>query len=640
MVVTNPNANPNVAASTSVSAFEDRRQARDAGWHIVTQHPLLGPLAGAATLQEDKAGLISSRSGSGYAIVDSQGVIYYNESKVASPSSWAWVFGHLLLHLGLGHFDVNKTQDLPRIETGMVSRTLWNASCDCVVSAFLRNISLHGHASSSGSSGSGSLSEIPPEMRSASINVTDKDERILYIRMYENGVGDTLALSCKEAGDCDMLDVLRPQEHRPFDAAKWRRLLAEGARRAVHHRMLGDSGLARTPAQNERQWFMTKFPLLGALASCFRIVDDAKICRTLGISIAAVSERRREIYINPDMKLTSDELRFVMAHELLHVGLRHLPRCQGRNPFLWNVACDYVVNRWLIEMKIGKPPKVGILHDEKYANLSADQVYTILEKNRSRYHHLITLGGRGNRDFFEDIHHSYKYRHQQNQNDLDNLFRRCFSQGLLEHDEVNIGRGSLPLGLLEDIKTLAERPVPWDVQLAMLFRDWFPSIETVRTYARASRRQSATPDIPRPRVVLNEEQKNDEGRTFAVILDTSGSMSATLLGRALGAIVSYAFSREVYRVRLILCDAEPYDEGFISPELLRKGYPMQGRGGTVLQPAIDYLDAQQDFPKDGPLLVITDGACDELAIHRPHALLVPAGAVLPFDATGPIFYFS
>jgi hypothetical protein len=44
-----------------------------------------------------------------------------------------------------------------------------------------------------------------------------------------------------------------------------------------------------------------------------------------------------------------------------------------------------------------------------------------------------------------------------------------------------------------------------------------------------------------------------------------------------------------------------------------------------------------DFPKTGPLLVITDGACDVLRIRREHAFLIPAGAGLPFAPRGPVF---
>ena len=42
-----------------------------------------------------------------------------------------------------------------------------------------------------------------------------------------------------------------------------------------------------------------------------------------------------------------------MAHEMLHAALRHGTRRQGRDPYIWNVACDYVINGWLVEMGVG-----------------------------------------------------------------------------------------------------------------------------------------------------------------------------------------------------------------------------------------------------------------------------------------------
>ena len=65
---------------------------------------------------------------------------------------------------------------------------------------------------------------------------------------------------------------------------------------------------------------------------------------------------------------------------------------------------------------------------------------------------------------------------------------------------------------------------------------------------------------------------------------------------------------------------------------------MRGRGGTALQPAIDLLDRDPTFPKDAPVLVITDGDCDRLALGgRDHAFLIPAGRRLPFLPRGPVF---
>jgi predicted metal-dependent peptidase len=129
----------------------------------------------------------------------------------------------------------------------------------------------------------------------------------------------------------------------------------------------------------------------------------------------------------------------------------------------------------------------------------------------------------------------------------------------------------------------------------------------------------------------------DALRTFAVVLDTSGSMDRQILGKALGAIASYSIAREVEAVRLVFCDAAPYDEGYVRPEDVAGRVRIKGRGGTVLQPGFDLLDDSRDFPKDGPVLIITDGMCDVLRVRRDHAFLVPAGNGLPFPPKGPVF---
>ncbi|WP_405177284.1 hypothetical protein OG225_23285 [Nocardia sp. NBC_01377] len=57
----------------------------------------------------------------------------------------------------------------------------------------------------------------------------------------------------------------------------------------------------------------------------------------------------------------------------------------------------------------------------------------------------------------------------------------------------------------------------------------------------------------------------------------------------------------------------------------------------MLQPGIRMLERAEDFPADGPILVITDGQCEALRVRREHAFLVPAGASLPFRPRGPVF---
>ncbi len=128
-----------------------------------------------------------------------------------------------------------------------------------------------------------------------------------------------------------------------------------------------------------------------------------------------------------------------------------------------------------------------------------------------------------------------------------------------------------------------------------------------------------------------------DARTFGVILDTSGSMDREVLGKALGAIASYSMSHDVPAARVIFCDAVAYDAGYLPVEAVASQVRVKGRGGTVLQPGIDLLEHAPDFPRDGPLLIITDGQCDRLQVRREHAFLLPAGRNLPFIPKGPVF---
>lgn len=217
---------------------------------------------------------------------------------------------------------------------------------------------------------------------------------------------------------------------------------------------------------------------------------------------------------------------------------------------------------------------------------------------------------------------------------MDAYYRSAIQRGLDYHQQK--GRGTLPGDFVEEIRAINQPPIRWDVELAKWFDEQFQPLEPHRTYARLSRRQSSTPDIPRPAWTMPEEQK--EQHIFGVLLDTSGSMDRSLLAATLGSIASYAEARDVHHVRVVFCDAAAYDQGIMAPEDIAGTVKVRGRGGTKLQPGIDLLDKDDKFPKEAPLLIITDGACDRLNLHgRNHAFLIPAGSRLPFVPRGPVF---
>ena len=140
---------------------------------------------------------------------------------------------------------------------------------------------------------------------------------------------------------------------------------------------------------------------------------------------------------------------------------------------------------------------------------------------------------------------------------------------------------------------------------------------------------------------MGEADIPEYSRTYGVIIDTSGSMSPSMIGKALGAAASYSVAKDVPYVRVVFCDADAYDIGYVSPEDIADRVMVKGRGGTILQPAVDLLERAKDFPKNGPILIITDGWIEhDLSVHHEHAFLIPYGSRLPFRPKGKVFYFK
>lgn len=407
--------------------------------------------------------------------------------------------------------------------------------------------------------------------------------------------------------------------------------LVDNAKRALQ--LHGEASLRgrhgsdpNSTAARAKRWLISHYPLLGSLLTQFELVEDADVCERLDISIAAIQVATGEIYINPRRQLGLEQAKFVVAHEVLHAGLNHASRRNGRDRYLWNVACDFVINDWLVSMNVGTPPDGGLLFDEELRGWAADDIYLRLAADLRVRRRLSTLRG-DDVDMLDEQAGKFF-------TDREEFCRRALLQGLDYHQSA--GRGLLPQGLVEAIRTLNQPPIPWQARLAEWIQEHCPLPERRRAWARPSRRQSATPETPRPRFVEPEDARATH--TFGVIIDTSGSMQRDELGKALGAVVAYSQAQDVRQVRLVYCDAQPYDEGFVSVDSLAARVQVRGRGGTVLQPAVNLLLGCKDFPKDCPLLIITDGWCEpDLQVARDHAFLVSPGMRLPFPTRKPVF---
>ncbi|MEV5965671.1 hypothetical protein AB0L70_28135 [Kribbella sp. NPDC051952] len=577
-------------------------EAIQLAWQRVVAHPLFAPMVrwGRTPQRGDDC------PPDGWAVIDSYGQIVTHPTRRATPEEWMWVFAHLLIHLGLGH----ATQTRPAPDPAA------SAACDVAVNRYLQSLKL-----------GTPVVRLPPTFPS-------QDEEVLARLWRGAGVPpeyDGLGVAGRHA---DVL-ISRTGFGKPEN---WSERFAAGLSAAAAAAVdvaggarssLADSRSGRHEWDLALAWFISSYPLLGAIASSMTVVAEAELARGWDIQVAAVNATAGEIYVNPLVGMTQNEWRFVMAHEMLHAALRHGERVGGRDHYLWNVAADLVINGWLLEMGVGSMPD-GALHDPVLKGMSVETVYDRITTDLRRYRKLATLRGVGLGDVLgHPLPHTGEAARASG---LDDIYRRALSTGLAYHDPAC---GLLPAGLVEEIRALDHPPLAWDAQLARWFEEHVPAVHKVRTYARASRRQSGTPDIPRPGWIRPVELERLP--TYGVILDTSGSMDRQLLGKALGAIASYSRARDVPAARVVYCDAAAYDAGYVPVDDIAGRMQVRGRGGTVLQPGVDLLERADDFPAHGPILLITDGQCDVVRVRREHAWLIPAGASLPFTARGPVF---
>lgn len=233
-----------------------------------------------------------------WAYVTSTADIYLNPKRTASVGEWEYVISHCLLHLGFGHIDQNREDD-----------PYWNAACDFVVDKFLKD---------------SHIGSPPPEFQvAAPCSVKDEDQVYQWLKENPEAMGNRL-FSTMTRGRPDMLwdGDLRTD----FTV-----VLARSLQDSMKDALRVSTGLPpqkriQTRTDNvfeARDWFISSYPLLGALAASFRIVDDADIVQRMGISVAAISPQLQEIYINPYCRYKKGEWRFILAHEYLHAALRH-----------------------------------------------------------------------------------------------------------------------------------------------------------------------------------------------------------------------------------------------------------------------------------------------------------------------------
>ncbi|MBE9228908.1 hypothetical protein IQ264_26200 [Phormidium sp. LEGE 05292] len=92
----------------------------------------------------------------------------------------------------------------------------------------------------------------------------------------------------------------------------------------------------------------------------------------------------KDVFFNPDylLSLPAAQQDGLFLHEVLHAALLHPLRRGVRDPQVWNIAADIVVNGMIVQQGVFQLPPGG-LRDPKLEHLSVEEVYELLLKEDS-----------------------------------------------------------------------------------------------------------------------------------------------------------------------------------------------------------------------------------------------------------------
>lgn len=365
-------------------------------------------------------------------------------------------------------------------------------------------------------------------------------------------------------------------------------------------------------------------PFLGSLVMHLPLKEAGEWCRTTATDAQA-------FYFNPDFvaNLSLAQTQFILAHEALHCAMGHTHRRNHRVKKRWDVACDHAVNLMLIGEGL-KPPLHGILANQDYMTLSAEEIYPMILEDtpeESFDEHLFDdnqdQGSSSDPNEHSDEQQG-KGQGQQGQSEADEqdssgsptpnkpqelsqaereALNEQWKNRLAAAAQAARQAGKLSQSMLRWVDGLLAPNLPWRALLARYFainqRDDY-------SWRRPSRREGAA-ILPR---------LSSEGLDVIAAIDTSGSISDDELREFISELDALKAQIRA-RVTLIACDNKLAEQGpweFEPWDAMDLPHDIEGGGGTDFRPVFDWVktenlspnllvyftDAEGDFPKLAP----------------------------------------
>ena len=348
-----------------------------------------------------------------------------------------------------------------------------------------------------------------------------------------------------------------------------------------------------------RVWLNTRVPFLGYMTLKLKpkVAGPEHRVPTAGVAPDGT------LYLNPEFVagLTDAELRFVLAHEVLHPAMGYWDRLKSRDKMGFNVAHDYAINLIIESFSQQFPsqltmPKIGLL-DHKYDGMAAEEIYDALPKQPQN-------GGMGG-DCRGDLSESQDGQaagqgDQAAQNKLDKEWR-LHSEAARQVHETALGKGSLPAAVQKFLDELLDPKVHWSTVLS----SWIGENAGKQdfTYQRPARRSESVGEL------LPGIHRTDLP-DVTILWDTSGSMT----GQETEILTEVADIVEELglTIRLIVCDCSIHADVDKIDNVAALLPHVKGGGGSSFTPAFDRLAEENNT---SVVVAFTDGYIDVPAMQ-------------------------
>jgi len=328
------------------------------------------------------------------------------------------------------------------------------------------------------------------------------------------------------------------------------------------------------------------------------------------------------------------DLAFLIIHEILHTLDRHHSRKGAKDPLIWNLACDHVINTRISNditngNSVVTVPQSAFFADKPYEGLAVEEVYAKLMENRpetkqsgdgdgepcdgspgDRSQGKTQVKSDGDwKDVNEDLVESQGQASESQcvaeTNDMKETIKVAMDSEPFK--SISKSRGNTSGGLTEYLKSIIDVTIPWDLLLEKAIKSSVRTPSENRSWRTINKRMRSH-QIMQPARNMDECQKSN----LYIFADHSASVSKGDLRKMASLIVQSIGFFE--KITIIKHDTKIVDEIEVTiasnSDDIREAIAGKGRGGTchkcVFQDLQTRLDDEEDEEDIGLVLILTD----------------------------------